>query len=343
MRVQGWSADAKLVGESIPMQDLRAEIAVAAPSEIPILISGETGSGKELVALDLHRRSARRGRFVPVNICVTSDAMFESALFGHLRGAFTGAIDDHRGFFEEADGGTLFLDEICSLSMESQAKLLRAVDTHSFRPVGGKADRFSSFRLVTATNRSLSDEVASGRFRADLYYRLRGLEIVVPPLRERPDDVPLLFSHFLDVVDPDRSSPRQISSEARDRIIRHDWPGNVRELRQLTWCVATRSAGAQRIEVAHFASRRNTLVDSLGPAFLPPKGPMDLERQLMVDALMRHGWDAQAVAQELGVTRKTVYARMKRLRLPTRRQRVANDGKSDVRFPTTALNLRAQH
>lgn len=343
MKVQGWTADAELVGESIPMQHLRAEIAVAAPSEIPVVISGETGTGKELVALELHRRSARRGSFVPVNVCATSDAMFEASMFGHSRGAFTGAVDDRRGFFSEADGGTLFLDEICSLSMDAQAKLLRAIDTHRFRPVGGRSDRLSSFRLVTATNRSLSDEVASGRFRADLYYRLLGFEITVPPLRERPDDVPVLFSHFLDVVDPDRASPRQLSCEASDWIVRHDWPGNVRELRHVTWRVATRAAGAQRIEIAHFASHRITPADALGAAFLSPKGPLDPERQLLVDALMRHSWDAQAVAQELGVTRKTIYARMKRLRLPTRRQRIADDGMSALGLRTDAPNSLPHH
>ena len=308
-----------MIGDSVVMCRLRAEIALAARSEIPVLVAGETGVGKELVACDLHDQSGRAGAFVPVNVCALSESMFDAAMFGHRRGAFTGAVGDNRGFFAEADGGTLFLDEICSLSLNAQAKILRAIDTRSFRPVGGRTDIASDFRLVTATNRSLRDEVAEGRFRTDLMYRLMGSEIEVPSLRARRGDIAPLFLHFLASFGSAVDSHRHIASDVWESILRYDWPGNVRELRHAAWHVATRSAGAICIEREHLSRHltagrpANTLATTIDEA------SADGESQALIRALLLHDWDTSAVARDLGVTRKTIYARMKRLHVPTRR------------------------
>jgi DNA-binding NtrC family response regulator len=308
----------EMIGESAAMKRLRAEITAVAASEIPVLISGETGAGKELVAHQLHLQSGRRGAFVPVNACAPSDTMFEAAMFGHRRGAFTGAIADGPGYFIEADHGTLFLDEICSMASQSQAKLLRAIDTGHVRPIGGRADTVSTCRIVTASNRVLMDEVANGSFRSDLYYRIAACEIVVPPLRERREDIVPLFLHHLDALDPTGRAPRDVSTAALDHLLHHPWPGNVRELRHAAWIASVRAAGAQRIETVHLTSATVRLRPSLGAtglAHLSDSAPQD---QALLESLMRNAWQTVAVARELGVSRKTVYARMKRVGLPTR-------------------------
>jgi transcriptional regulator with GAF, ATPase, and Fis domain len=318
-------AGSEMIGNSAAMRQLREEVVLAARSEIPVLIAGETGVGKELVALDLHRQSGRRGSFVPVNVCASSESMFEAAMFGHRRGAFTGALEDSRGFIAEADGGTLFLDEICSLSLDAQAKLLRVLESRRFRPIGGRADVVSAFRLVTATNRSLRDEVAAGRFRADLFYRLMGYGIEVPPLRERRGDITALFLHFLASFDIAGECPREVTAEARDCLVHYAWPGNVRELRHVAWHAAMRSVGSVRIEASHL-TRHVSVGQSLSS--LPTNIDQafgDGEMQELVRMLMLHNWDTVAVARELGCTRKTVYARMKRLRVPTRRKTILAD------------------
>ncbi len=315
-RVQSRS---EMIGHSVAMRQLREEVALVARSEIPVLIAGETGVGKELVALDLHHQSGRRGSFVPVNVCAASESMFDAAMFGHRRGAFTGAVEDHRGFIAESDGGTLFLDEICSLSLDAQAKLLRALESRRFRPIGGRADVMSAFRLVTATNRSLRDEVAVGRFRADLYYRLLGFEIVIPPLRERRCDIVPLFEHFMALLDGAGDRPRPIATEAWDRLLQHEWPGNVRELRQVAWHAATRAIGAARIESEHLSRHLGGGKPWCALTAIDDDTFGNCEVQALVRTLLQHNWDTSAVAREFGVTRKTIYARMKRLGVPTRR------------------------
>ena len=313
------TVETEMIGDSAPMRRLREEVALAARSEIPVLVVGETGVGKELVALGLHRQSGRRGAFVPVNVCATSESMFDASMFGHRRGAFTGAVENSRGFIAEAHGGTLFLDEICSLSLDAQGKLLRALESRRFRPIGGRADVESAFRLVTATNRSLRDEVGAGRFRADLFYRLMGYEIEVPPLRARRGDIAPLFRHFLALLDVTGESPRQIATEAWDRMLRYEWPGNVRELRHVAWQAVTKSVGTARIEADHLSRHlsgelpRNDLATVIGEALV------NVDTTALVRTLLLHNWDTSAVARALGVTRKTVYARMKRMRIPTRR------------------------
>jgi DNA-binding NtrC family response regulator len=222
-----------LVGASPPMLALYDLVERVAPREATVLILGETGSGKELVAREIHRLSPRAARPLrTVNCPAIPKELVESTLFGHRRGAFTGAVADRRGEFEEADGSTLFLDEVGELDLPVQAKLLRALESGEFTPLGASEPRRASVRLVAATHRDLRAEVAAGRFREDLYYRLNVVPVRVPPLRERPEDLPRLVPEFLRRAAPDR--PRlALTPEALRRLAAHAWPGNVRELRNV--------------------------------------------------------------------------------------------------------------
>src|SRR5689334_2690200 len=196
--------DRLLIGASQPMQQLRALVIRASRSRLPVLIEGPTGAGKELVARALHMGSGRSGDLIAFNVCAIAESVFEDALFGHVKGAFTGAMRDVAGYLAEANGGSLFLDEINGLPLASQAKLLRASVTGLFRPVGAQRDRTSDFRLIAATNDDLASAVAAGSFRRDLLYRLSGLTISVPALSARLDDLPELVQHFLN-MEPGRS------------------------------------------------------------------------------------------------------------------------------------------
>src|SRR6185436_15443756 len=186
-----------LLGESPVMCRVRALIAMVAPTRLPVLVHGATGTGKEIVAAAIHAESGRRGAFVAFNVCAIGDSMFEDALFGHVRGAYTGAVQDAQGFLREANSGTAFFDEISGLALPLQAKLLRAIELGVFRPIGARHDATSDFRVVAATNEHIHDLVANGRFRADLAHRLGGVVIDLPPLAERVEDIGLLARHFV--------------------------------------------------------------------------------------------------------------------------------------------------
>ncbi len=220
-----------MVGSSPPMQEVFKRIALAAPTEAPVLISGESGTGKELVAAALHRHSPRAERpFIPVNLAALSEGVAESELFGHVRGAFTGAVENRRGLLESADGGTLFLDEASEIPLSLQVKLLRVLEQGQVTPVGGTTERQFNVRLISATNRDLRTGVREGTFREDLYYRLAGFEIGLPPLRERGDDLLSLARHFLHTEWPGGERP-EFSPSAIAALRRRRWFGNVRELR----------------------------------------------------------------------------------------------------------------
>ncbi|HEX8245084.1 MAG TPA: sigma-54 dependent transcriptional regulator [Longimicrobium sp.] len=295
-----------IIGASPAVRELRALVRRVAPLRMPVLIEGPTGSGKELVARALHALSGRRGRFVAVNVCAVAEAMFESTLFGHVRGAFTGAVGDSAGYLAEADGGTLFLDEIGGLSPAMQVKLLRALETREFRPVGARRDRSSDFRVVAAANEPLARLVAEGRFRADLAHRLNAVEVHVPALSERRDDVPALARHFAALAAPGTIA---FDDEALQRLRAHDWPGNVRELRNVVERAVALAPGP-RIRVRDLEEHLRTSARGAwrGEAAAAPDG-----RDELVALLARCGWNIEEAARQIGVHRATVYRRMERL------------------------------
>jgi DNA-binding NtrC family response regulator len=294
-----------LIGESPIMRRLRALVARVAASTLPLLIEGETGSGKELVARALHEWSGRPGRLVALNVCAVSDSMFEAAMFGHVRGAFTGALRDSAGYLTEAHRGTLFLDEVSGLSLGSQTKLLRAIETKEFRPVGGTGDQRSDFRLVAASNETVATLVQRGSFRRDLSHRLGGLCLTVPPLRDHTEDIPLLVRHFTTTAAAERKVDVVIGGGVIRLLQAYCWPGNVRQLRHVIEASLTLSPGFV------------TLHDVA--ALIQPNedGAAGHRRAAKTDELLavleRCAWDFDQVASELGVHRATVYRRLRRL------------------------------
>jgi DNA-binding NtrC family response regulator len=221
-----------IAGRSLAVSEMLSLIAHAAPLDVNILILGESGTGKELVARAIHENSARKdGPFISLNCGAMSEGVLESELFGHVRGAFTGAVADHEGVFKRADGGTLFLDEVAEMPLGMQTRFLRALETGDFTPVGGRKTQHGDIRLVAATHRDLAQDIVKGRFRQDLYYRLKVVVINAPPLRERKDDIPILAGKFLeDQNEKHRLHIRGLTRAAEQALIHYDWPGNVREL-----------------------------------------------------------------------------------------------------------------
>jgi DNA-binding NtrC family response regulator len=300
-----------IIAASPQMQDVLDTVGRVADAMAPVLITGENGVGKGLVATMLHRRSCRsRGALVEVNMGSIPEHLFESEMFGHVRGAFTDAFKDRSGRFELADGGTLFLDEIGNLPAAQQAKLLRVLESGQFERVGGTRTLSSDVRVVTATNVNLPERVAAGHFRQDLYYRLNTVEIHVPPLRERPDDILLLAQHFLERHGKRYDRKAELSDAARNRLIEHAWPGNVRELSH-TIERALLLGKTELIEPHHL---------SIGPAdasagAMPMPAVMTLEeaeRSLIRDALDRYNGKVDQAADALGVSRSAMYRRMQK-------------------------------
>jgi DNA-binding NtrC family response regulator len=256
----------EMIGESARLRELKALIAAAAPTDSTVLILGESGTGKELVARELHAQSERSERaFVDINCAALSESLLESELFGHARGAFTGAVTARRGLFEEASGGTLFLDEVGELSPGNQARLLRVLQDGTVRPVGSNESRRVDVRVVAATNRDLQGRVRSGDFREDLYYRLCVLAVHLPPLRERQSDIPLLVRHFLAKHGPRmRKVVAAVEPAALERLVEYAWPGNVRELENV-------------IERALILARSEVLTCELLPPALRESAPVGVK------------------------------------------------------------------
>ncbi len=310
---------ARLVGESKAMSELLRQLDKVADTKVTVLIEGETGSGKELVASALHERSRRRDKlFVAQNCAAFPEQLLESELFGHKRGAFTGAGEDRKGLFEVADGGTLFLDEIGEMPLGLQAKLLRVLQEGEIRPLGSNQVRQVNVRIVTATNRTLEDEVAAGRFRQDLFYRLKVFPIRVPSLRERREDIPTLAAHFLGRYSKEiGKSVAGFSAETLTLLKSYGWPGNVRELEnEVQRLVIQVEPGAfVTPDLLSPAVAGGTLAQ---PAVASASGTLrdrvdQVERVIVLEVLKEHGNNKTSAARALGITREGLHKKMKLL------------------------------
>jgi DNA-binding NtrC family response regulator len=296
-----------IVGESEPMQRVFQLIRDLAPVDVAVLVRGETGTGKELVANAVHRRSRRReGPFVAVNCGGLSDELAASHLFGHKRGSFTGAIEDHAGYFEAADGGSLFLDEIGELSPKIQASLLRVLEEGVIVRVGESQPRRVDVRLIAATHRELEADIETGEFRRDLFFRIRAAQIDLPPLRQRRQDIPPLVQNFLGAFRARQGNAVEgLATEAAGRLLAHDWPGNVRELKHAVEFAAIRCRSRE-----------------IGIEDLPPEiaaGPTEQRPTSEPDriraAISQAGGNRKKAAEILGLSRATLYRRLKQLGL----------------------------
>jgi DNA-binding NtrC family response regulator len=300
-----------LVGDSPALKNLRSLIARVAPQPSTVLIHGESGVGKELVALALHRQSRHAaGPLVAVNCAAIQQSMMEAELFGYRKGAFTGAERDYPGLFQQADEGTLFFDEVGELSAECQAKLLRVIEGKSFKPLGATAEVKADVRIVAATNRNLEKEVKAGRFRADLFYRLKVVTVPVPPLREHAEDIPLLVQHFLDTLARECRRQVRLTPTAQRKLQNFSWPGNVRQLRAVLENAVVMAEG-DVLDAGAFL-----LSDSSGEhTALMPLNLEALERWAIPEALKRTGGNKTQAAELLGISRETLANKLKKYAL----------------------------
>ncbi len=313
------SVDTRLLGESPPMKALRNQIQKLARSQAPVYISGESGSGKELVARLIHEQGPRAEKpFVPVNCGAIPSELMESEFFGHKKGSFTGAIEDKQGLFQAANGGTLFLDEVADLPLAMQVKLLRAIQEKAVRAVGGQQELVVDVRILCATHKDLAAEVAAGRFRQDLFYRLNVIELRVPPLRERREDIPLLAETMLQRLTDGSGLPAaRLTAEALDKLKCYRFPGNVRELenmleRAYTLCENDQIQAAD-LRLADAAPVADGDTASLAQIDNLEDYLEEIERKLIMQALEENRWNRTAAAQRLGLTFRSMRYRLKKL------------------------------
>jgi len=308
-----------IIGKSAPMKALMDMLAMVAPSEATVLISGESGTGKELIARSLHANSPRRDHpLVTVNCAALAESLLESELFGHEKGAFTGADRRREGRFKQADGGTVFLDEIGETSSRMQAKLLRVLQEKEIQRVGSETVLPVDVRVVAATNRDLEQDVAAGRFREDLFYRLNVMHLPIPPLRERPEDIPLLAQHFLaKYAHRNRKTVKGFAPLAMDMLLKYDWPGNVRELENAIERAVILLSG-EHVTDKHLPLR----VVRQHPGHVPAEDAAppdtdgtrtleDLEKNAIVATLAATDGNKSETARRLGISRKTLHNKLK--------------------------------
>jgi two-component system, NtrC family, response regulator AtoC len=309
-----------LIGESGAMHEIFDTVRQVAPSRATVLLAGESGTGKELIARAIHNLSNRnKTRFIAFNCAAFAPQLIESELFGHERGAFTGAMERRVGRFEQAAGGTLFLDEIGEIDSNIQVKLLRALDPGVFERVGGNQSILADVRLIAATNRDLASLVREEKFREDLYYRLNVVQIRVPPLRERKEDIPLLANAFLkEICERDGKAFRPLSPEAMEALLRYDWPGNVRELKGAIDSGVTLAIGNQ-ITVRDLPLTVRGASGGLATREVGNQGLVNIhdnETRLIMRALDESGGNRTEAAKKLGISRRTLHRRLKELQLP---------------------------
>jgi two-component system, NtrC family, nitrogen regulation response regulator NtrX len=312
----------EMIGASLGMQQLKEQIRLVAPSNASVLITGENGTGKELVARSVHFHSPRRDKpFVEINCAAIPEELIESELFGHERGAFTGAVAQKKGKFDLADGGTLFLDEIGDMSLKTQAKVLRILQERKFERVGGTRTVEVDVRVVAATNKLLEEEIRNGSFREDLFYRLNVVPCKVPPLRERRDDIPLLVDHFLDALcRRDGREEKLIVPEALEAMKRYDWPGNVRELKNIVERLVIMTPGGT-ITLNHLPDYLRAegngreagggRLDSVLELSSLREAREEFEREFILQKLEENDWNVSRTAEAIELERSNLHRKIK--------------------------------
>ncbi len=311
-----------IVGQSFAVRTLLEQVDRVGATQARVLITGENGSGKELVARALHKRSARSAApFIEVNCAAIPSELIESELFGHMKGSFTGATQDRPGKFEQADTGTIFLDEIGDMALAAQAKVLRVLEDGDVTRIGGVKSRRIDVRVLAATNKDLPAEIAAGRFREDLFYRLNVVPLHLPPLRERREDIPLLVQHFIDTLaEREGVPPRPVTPDALEALARLEWPGNVRELRNTVERLLILAVGPQLTlsDVERLTGRRAAESGSLGA--LADAGSFEefkhaAERAYLLLKLRQYDWNVSETARAIDMPRSNLYKKIERYHL----------------------------
>jgi len=302
-----------IVGDSPALRSMQEMLGAVAPSDMTVLIQGESGSGKELVARAIHDLSERsQGNFVAVDCCTLQEKLFESELFGHERGAFTGADKQKKGLIEAAEGGTLFLDEIGEIELSIQAKLLRVLETGRFRRLGGNRELPANVRVVAATHRNLEKMGRDGTFRTDLYYRLSAFVLDAPSLRDRKQDIPALVQHFMDHHNFSRRLDQRLSDEALKFMLQYDWPGNIRELRNVVERAIILSRGKPEILPQHITLSTTSAVQAPTGGFEHEPTLDQIQHDYLAYLIRRHDGHRSKIANIMGVSERNLYRLIKR-------------------------------
>ncbi|MFZ9595037.1 MAG: sigma-54 interaction domain-containing protein [Bdellovibrionia bacterium] len=316
----------QMIGKSKPMQDLYQVLDKIQNSESTVLIQGENGTGKELIARAIHFNSPRKkAQFVTVNCSAFNENLLDSELFGHVRGAFTGAVKDKKGLFETADHGTLFLDEIGDMQLSMQVKLLRVIQQGTFTPVGGTEQRKVDVRVVAATNKDLKEMIEDGTFREDLYYRINVINLVVPPLRDRKEDMPILIDHFLSKGCQEKNVKlKSFAKRTMEKIFDYPWPGNIRELENEVERLIVLSGEDERIPAELLSPRIRDFGEQSKVQGVRVAGKLkdtleELEKTMIREGLKRTNWNKSRLAKELGISRAGLIMKVEKYKLDKRK------------------------